>query len=226
MTGVIPIEDASRRPGSDPVITIGLIAINVIVFVVELIQGQSFVLRWAATAADISAGHRLWTLLTAMFLHASWSHIVGNMVFFWVFGPGVEDAMGPVKYLLFYLAGGVVAFLAQVLVTPSSTIPMLGASGAIAAVMGAFLVMYPRHQIKSAVFFGFWWNLTYIPAAVLIGVWFLLQLVSIGTVGQQEGSTSGGGVAYVAHVAGMAFGALTALIFGGGERSERKGEAS
>ena len=216
MTGVVPLSDASRRPETPPVVTVLLIAVNAVVFGVELFQGESFVIRWAATAADITAGHRLYTLLTSMFLHGSWSHILGNMVFFWAFGPGVEDAMGHLRYAFFYLVGGVVAFLAQVLVTPSSTIPMLGASGAIAAVMGAFLVMYPRDRIKSVVLLGWWVNITFIPAAVLIGVWFLLQLVSIGVVGQQS---SGGGVAYLAHVAGMVFGAITARVFEGGERA-------
>lgn len=137
------------------------------------------------------------------------------MVFFWAFGPGVEDAMGRPRYLLFYLCGGLVAFLAQVLATAGSTIPMLGASGAIAAVMGAFLIMYPHDRIKSVVLLGWWVNVTFIPAAVLIGIWFLLQLVSIGMVGQQ----STGGVAYVAHLAGMIFGAITARVFEGGERA-------
>jgi membrane associated rhomboid family serine protease len=216
MTGVIPLSDASRRPKTRPGITVLLIAMNAVIFGVELFQGESFVMQWAATAADITAGHRLYTLVTSMFLHGSWSHIIGNMVFFWAFGPGVEDAMGHARFAFFYLVGGAVAFLAQVLVTPSSTIPMVGASGAIAAVMGAFLVMYPRDRIKSVVLLGWWVNITFIPAAVLIGVWFLLQLISIGVVGHQS---SAGGVAYLAHVAGMIFGAITARVFEGGERA-------
>jgi len=216
MTGVIPFSDASRRPETTPIVTVLLIAINAIVFVAELFQGESFVMQWAATAADITAGHRLYTLVTSMFLHGSWSHIIGNMLFFWAFGPGVEDAMGHVRYAFFYLVGGVVAFVAQVLVTPSSTVPMVGASGAIAAVMGAFLVMYPRDRIKSVVLLGWWVNIAFIPAAVLIGVWFLLQLITIGVVGHQSG---GGGVAYVAHLAGLVFGAVIARVFEGGEKA-------
>ena len=215
MTGVIPLSDASRRPASAPAVTVALIAINAAVFVAEIVQGEAFVLRWAATAADVTAGHRVYTLLTSMFLHGSWSHIIGNMVFLWAFGPEVEDALDHLKYLLFYLCGGVAAMVAQVLVTPHATIPMLGASGAIAAVMGSFLVMYPRDQIKSVVFLGWWVSIRFIPAAVLIGVWFLLQLISIGVVGQQ----TTGGVAFVAHVAGLLFGALITRLLEGGERA-------
>jgi len=213
MTGVIPLEDESRRPATPPVVTIALIAINAIVFVVELVQGEAFVTRWAATGVDIASGQRLYTLVTSMFLHGSWSHILGNMVFFWAFGPEVEDSMGHLRYLIFYLCGGVVAMGAQVLVTPQSTVPMLGASGAIAAVMGAFLVTYPEDRIKSVVILGWWINIAFIPAALLIGVWFLLQLVSIGLVTQVQ--QQGAGVAYVAHVAGLVFGAIVARVFGG-----------
>src|SRR3989441_11901264 len=105
-------------------------------------------MKWSVVPAQISAGHQLITLLTAMFMHASWSHIIGNMVFLWAFGREIEDAMGPGRYLAFYLVGGVVAMLAQLGVSPGSTVPNLGASGAIAAAMGAVLVTYPRHKIR------------------------------------------------------------------------------
>ncbi|MGO9832400.1 MAG: rhomboid family intramembrane serine protease [Myxococcaceae bacterium] len=217
MTAVVPLSDESRRPEIPPSVTILLIAINVVVFVAELLQGEAFVTRWSATAVDIAAGHRLYTLVTSAFLHGSWSHIIGNMVFFWAFGQEVEDAMGHIRYLVFYLLGAVVAMAAQVAVSPESTAPMLGASGAIAAVMGAFLVTYPQDRIKSVVLLGWWVQIAFIPAALLIGVWFLLQLVSIGVVDPQ--STAGGGVAYMAHVGGMIFGAITARFFGGGQRA-------
>ena len=117
---------------------------TVIVFLLELSGGDAFVNQWSAVPADIVAGRDLVTILTSMFMHGSWSHIIGNMIFLWAFGPQIEDAMGRLRYVAFYLLGGVVATLAQVLVDPTSTIPSLGASGAIAAVMGAFLVTYPR----------------------------------------------------------------------------------
>jgi membrane associated rhomboid family serine protease len=194
-----------------PVVTILIVLANAFVFVLELMGGDAFVIRWSATPAAIVAGHRWITLLTAMFMHGSWSHIIGNMVFLWAFGPEVEDAMGPGRYPVFYLAGGLVSMLAQIAVTPHSTVPNLGASGAIAAVMGAFLVTYPRDQIKSVLFIGIFARITFIPAALLIGMWFVTQLFSFGAVA--NASANVGGVAYVAHIGGMIFGAATARLF-------------
>jgi len=207
--GLIPLTDASRRPVHVPVVTLCIILTNVIVFGLELSGGEAFVLKWAVVPANITAGHHWITILTAMFLHGSWSHILGNMVFLWAFGPEIEDSMNPLRYLAFYLAGGLVAMLAQVAVSPNSTVPNLGASGAIAAVMGAFLVTYPRDEIRSLLVIFIFVRVTFIPAAVLIGVWFLIQLVNVGSVA----TTQTGGVAYVAHVAGALFGALTARFF-------------
>ena len=209
MGGLIPLSDASRRPVSMPVITTLIIVANAFVFVLELLQGDAFVLRWAAVPAQISSGHHWITILTAMFMHGSWMHIIGNMVFLWAFGPEIEDAMGPVRYLLFYLIGGGAAMLAQVLADPHSTVPNLGASGAIAAVMGAFLVTFPRDRIKAVLFLFVFFRVTFIPAFLLIGFWFLIQLFSVGAVAQVQT----GGVAYLAHVGGFIFGAVTARLF-------------
>jgi membrane associated rhomboid family serine protease len=207
----IPLRDISRRPAHRPVVTIVIIAINVLVFLLELAGGNTFIQQWAVVPANIAAGQRLVTILTAMFMHGGWMHIIGNMVFLWAFGPEIEDAMGPLRYLIFYLFGGIVAFLAQVAAMSESTVPNLGASGAIAAVMGAFLITYPRDQIRTLLFLGWFVTVTVIPAAVLIGIWFLLQLFSqVGSVGQAQ---SAGGVAYMAHVAGLIFGAVTARFF-------------
>ena len=207
--GVIPLSDVSRRPARFPVITASIIAVNALVFLLELIRGEVFVTTWSVKPADIVAGHHLITILTAMFMHASWSHILGNMLFLWVFGPEIEDAMGPTRYTVFYLVGGIVAMLAQVLASPSSTVPNLGASGAIAAVMGAFLVTYPRDRIKTVLIIFIFVRVTFIPAALLIGLWFLMQLVSLGTVATAQT----GGVAYLAHIGGMLFGALLGRFF-------------
>ena len=173
MVAVIPLSDASRRPAHFPFITILLIVANGFVFLCELMGGEEFVTRWAAVPADITAGRHWLTLLTAMFMHGSWSHIVGNMVFLWAFGPEIEDAMNPWRYSVFYLVGGLIAMLAQVVASPDSAVPCLGASGAIAAVMGAFLVIYPRDEIRSLWFFLLFVRVAFIPAALLIGVWFL-----------------------------------------------------
>jgi membrane associated rhomboid family serine protease len=206
---LIPLGDASRRPTSPPVVTGLIILANVVVFALELWGGEPFVTKWSAIPADITAGHHWITVLTAMFMHASWSHIIGNMVFLWAFGPEIEDAMGPLRYLAFYLLGGVVAMLAQVAASPGSTVPNLGASGAIAAVMGGFLVTFPRDRIRSLLVIFLFVRVTFVPAALLIGVWFLMQLLSLGTVATAQT----GGVAYLAHIGGMVFGALTARFF-------------
>jgi membrane associated rhomboid family serine protease len=207
--GLIPLSDASRRPTHFPVVTASVIALNAFVFVLELMGGDAFVSQWAAVPADIVAGHHWITILTAMFMHGSWSHLIGNMVFLWAFGPEIEDAMNPLRYAVFYVVGGVVAMLAQVLASPTSTIPTLGASGAIAAVMGAFLVTYPRDEIRSLLFLFIFVRVTFIPAAILIGVWFLSQLLDAGMVA----TVQTGGVAYLAHVGGCIFGAVTARWF-------------
>lgn len=212
MGGFIPLSDASRRPASVPIVTILIIVVNAFVFVLELAGGDAFVTRWSVIPADIAAGHRWITILTAMFMHGGWLHIIGNMVFFWAFGPEIEDAMGPIRYLAFYLLGGLVAMMAQVVADPHSTVPNLGASGAIAAVMGAFLITYPRDRIKSVLFIGWFGRITFIPAALLIGLWFVIQLVSAG-VAAGKAEASGGGVAYLAHIGGMIFGAVTARLF-------------
>ncbi len=148
MGTIIPLSDASRRPAHFPLMTLLIIVINGFVFVQELLGGEAFVLNWAAVPANIVGGHHWITLLTAMFIHGSWSHIIGNMIFLWAFGPEIEDAMNPLRYVAFYLLGGLVAMLAQVIANSHSTVPNLGASGAIAAVMGAFLVTYPRDRIR------------------------------------------------------------------------------
>lgn len=209
MGTLIPLSDASRRPRRFPAVTALIIVVNVIVFIAELMHGDAFVANWSVVPADIVSGHHLITILTAMFLHGSWSHILGNMVFLWAFGPEIEDAMNPFRYAAFYLAGGLVAMLAQVAASPHSTVPNLGASGAIAAVMGAFLVTYPRDRIRSLLIIFIFVRTTFIPAALLIGVWFIIQLFNAGSVAHVQT----GGVAYLAHIGGMIFGALTAKLF-------------
>lgn len=215
MGGLIPLSDASRRPVNMPVCTVLIIVANTLAFLLELARGDAFVLQWSVVPADIVSGHHWVTILTAMFLHGSWSHIIGNMVFLWAFGPEMEDAMGRGRYLAFYLIGGFIAMLAQVAADPHSTVPNLGASGAIAAVMGGFLVTYPRDRIKSVLFLFVFFRVTFIPASLLIGFWFLTQLFHAGQVAQVQS----GGVAYLAHVGGFIFGAVTARWF---ERSQAR----
>jgi membrane associated rhomboid family serine protease len=209
MGGLIPLSDASRRPARIPVVTVFIILVNTFVFVLELMKGESFVTQWSAIPAQIVSGHHWITILTAMFMHGSWSHIIGNLIFLWAFAPEIEDAMGRGRYVVFYLLGGMVAMLAQIAADPHSTVPNLGASGAIAAVMGAFIVTYPRDRIKSVLFIFLFGRITFIPAALLIGFWFLTQLFHAGAVAHAQT----GGVAYLAHVGGFIFGAATARLF-------------
>jgi membrane associated rhomboid family serine protease len=210
MGGMIPLGDASRRPKRWPIVTVLLILVNVYVFTRELMYGEAFVTQWSVTPAEIVSGHGWITLLTAMFMHASWLHIIGNMIFFWAFGPEIEDAMGRGRFLAFYLLGGLVAMLAQVAAMPASTVPNLGASGAIAAVMGAFLVTYPRDRIKTVLWLVIFVRIAFVPASLLIGFWFVMQLFSAGAVTQK---VQGGGVAYLAHIGGFLFGVITGRLW-------------
>jgi membrane associated rhomboid family serine protease len=152
------------------------------------------------------------TAITSMFLHGSFLHIFGNMLFLAIFGPTVEDAMGRVRYTAFYLLGGLVALAAQVLVSPSSTAPTLGASGAIAAVLGGYLLLYPRARVLSLVFIVFFVTIIEVPAVFLLGFWFLEQLY-FGAAGLASPVGSGEGVAYFAHIGGFAFGLIGVRLF-------------
>lgn len=206
----IPLRDITRSPAHRPVVTVLIIVVNALVFLVELGGGDAFVQHWSVIPADIVAGRHWITILTAMFMHGGWMHIIGNMVFFWAFGPEIEDAMGPFRYLAFYLLSGLAASIAQIAIDPSSVVPNLGASGAIAGVMGAFLITYPRDEIRTLLIIGWFIKVTVLPAALLIGLWFLIQLFSgIGSIA----SVQSGGVAYMAHIGGIIFGVVTARLF-------------
>jgi membrane associated rhomboid family serine protease len=217
---MLPLGDQSRRLRHLPVVTVLIIVLNALMFLVELGGGDTFINRWSLIPADIVAGQGWITILTSMFMHAGWMHILGNMVFFWAFGPEIEDVMGPLRFVVFYLLGGLAATAAQVVIDPSSTVPNLGASGAIAAVMGAFLITYPRDRIRTVVLLGFATRVTFIPAIILVGLWFFTQLFSeIGALAQVQT----GGVAYMAHIGGFAFGALTARLFESRARRAEQG---
>ena len=193
-----------------PIATVSIIVINALVFLLELAGGDAFIYRWSFVPANIAAGRDYLTIFTAMFMHAGWLHIGGNMLFLWVFGPQIEDAMGPLRYLVFYLLGGVAASAAQIAIDPHATVPNLGASGAIAAVMGVFLITYPRDRIKTVLFLGWFIDVRLIPAIFLVGFWFLTQLFSeVGALA----TTQSDGVAYMAHVGGFLFGLVLGRLF-------------
>jgi len=189
-----------------PYVTIGIIALNALAFVFELTlsdrQLQVFIDAYGVVPAFFS-----WpSVLTSMFLHSGWLHILGNMLYLWIFGDNVEDYLGHGRYLLFYLGCGATAAVAQVAVNPNSLVPMIGASGAIAGVMGAYFVFYPRSRVLTAIFILFFLDLVEIPAIFFLGIWFLMQLFSgVGSIGARAAD---GGVAFWAHVAGFAGGAL------------------
>jgi membrane associated rhomboid family serine protease len=152
------------------------------------------------------------TLFTSMFMHGGWLHIIFNMLFLWIFGNNVEDSMGRVRFVLFYLLGGLAAVAAQIAVDPDSTVPTVGASGAIAAVLGGYMLLYPRAQVLTVLFLFFFFTFVEIPALVMLGIWFVLQfLPAVGQLATPE--LSGGGVAYFAHVGGFIFGLALIHLF-------------
>ena len=196
-----------------PYVTWALIAINVLVFLsyVGLFESDvrlaAFYDDWALTPAKLMAGRGWETLITSMFLHGGWMHIAGNMLFLWIFGDNLEDCFGHVRFLLFYLACGVAAALAQVIPDPGSTVPMVGASGAIAGVMGGYLLLFPRARVDVIVIIVIIIRMFTLPAWVMLGFWFGLQTVS----GVINLSAEGGGVAYLAHVGGFVAGVALTL---------------
>jgi membrane associated rhomboid family serine protease len=228
---MIPLRDANpttRRP----YVTLGLIALNVAVFFlwqrgplfgqptraqveIWVCHGVSAVelstLDVGPRVAELCDGKSvLLSIFTSMFLHANLFHIAGNMLFLWIFGNNVEDRMGSLVYLLFYLVSGIAASYGQALTEPGSAIPSIGASGAIAGVLGAYIVMYPRARVISLVFLGFFITVIELPALVVLGVWAVFQAVS--GLGSLTGP-GGGGVAFFAHLGGFVFGLLIAVLF-------------
>jgi membrane associated rhomboid family serine protease len=223
---MIPLRDTVRSR-SLPWMTWGLIALNLLIFLYEstLPAGQldAFIGVFGLVPARLSLTSLQlfpWlTLITSMFLHGGWFHVIGNMWFLFIFGDNVEDRMGPARFLVFYLAAGVIAGFSQFLLSPSSQIPTVGASGAIAGVLGAYFVLYPRARVITLIFlFIFPW-LVEIPALIYLGIWFLMQLSSgLLNLGQLSSGAAVGGIAWWAHIGGFLFGLLTVRLFTLGRR--------
>jgi membrane associated rhomboid family serine protease len=224
---VLPLRDANPIRIT-PYVTISLIVACFVVFAAELgilaSGGQSalddFITRWGVVPADLTAAWKAGdylsaetaTLVTSQFLHGGWFHLLGNMLYLWIFGNNVEDRLGRPVFLLFYLLGGVVAVAGQTLIDPQSEIPLIGASGAISATLGAYLVLYPGARIQSLVFLGFFYQLIAVPAVVVLGFWFVLQLIDgLASLGATTGVE--GGVAFFAHIGGFVVGVLFALPY-------------
>ena len=199
-------------------VTYAIIALNVLVFVYELLLDSvggltTFLTTWGVVPARLLgefSAVELLTLVTSMFLHSGLMHILGNMLYLWIFGDNVEDRMGRLRFLCFYLLAGVGAGVAQMAADPNSVIPAVGASGAIAGVLGAYLLLYPHARIDTLVTWSFFVRLRAMPAVVVLGFWFVLQFLN-GVLSFGVGQT--GGVAWFAHIGGFALGLLTVRLF-------------
>jgi membrane associated rhomboid family serine protease len=203
---MLPIGDDNSARRTVPLITYALIALNVIFFLVELVGGDTFIGNWAFVPTRFLAnpGGDSLTIFTSMFMHAGWLHLGGNMLYLWIFGDNVEDRFGHIKFLIFYLLCGIAATFAQLAFSTGSNVPNLGASGAIAGVLGAYIVMFPKSRVS--VLQGV--QVIPVPALIVIGFWFVLQIFSsIGSI------TETGGVAYIAHVGGFLAGVVLTFLF-------------
>jgi rhomboid family protein len=213
---MFPVGDDNSQRRTTPVVTFVLIGLNVLVFLAELSGGNQFITNWAFVPARFSEdpGANAVTLFSAMFMHGGWLHLFGNMLFLWIFGDNVEDRFGHGKFLIFYLLAGLAATFAQYWVSPESGIPNVGASGAIAGVLGAYILLFPQSRVN--VLLGR--QIVAMPAFAVLGMWIVLQLVSgVGTIAATD--ESAGGIAYMAHIGGFVSGLLMTFLFRGRESS-------
>jgi membrane associated rhomboid family serine protease len=211
---MIPLRDDIRSE-KRPFVTWGLMAACVGVFIYQTLSeyqdpkaGDLIVSTYGMIPSQIASGRHLWTLLTSMFLHGGFFHIIGNMLYLWIFGDNVEDAFGHFWFLIVYLFTGVAGSLLQIVLMPSSTIATIGASGAISGVMGAYFVLFPRARVLTLIPIFFFIRLIYLPAPLLLGFWILLQIL----YGCSSVPGAGGGVAYFAHIGGFVSGLILGLL--------------
>ena len=218
---MLPIGDDEGTAQGARIVTIALIALNVLAFFVELGQGsegalQSFITSWGVVPREYSVGHDIpptiplpyWsTLITSMFLHGGWMHLGGNMLYLWIFGDNLERVMGAAKYAVFYIVCGIAAGLAHILFAGGSAVPSVGASGAISGVLGGYLLMFPQNRVKVLTRGG----VASVPAIVVLGLWIVIQLVSqLGSIAE---TSQGGGIAYMAHIGGFVAGMALVKLF-------------
>ena len=211
---MIPLRDDIRSE-KRPYVNWTLMAACVAVFIYQTLSeyrdpaaGDLFVRAYGMIPNDVSSGRHLWTLLTSMFLHGGFFHIIGNMLYLWIFGDNVEDAFGHYWYLIVYLFAGIAGSILQIAMQPHSLIPTIGASGAISGIMGAYFVLFPRARVLTLIPIFFFIRLIYLPAPLLLGFWILFQVLS----GCSSAPGTGGGVAYFAHIGGFASGIILGLI--------------
>ena len=211
---MFPVGDDDTQRRTVPVVTFALIGLNVLVFLVELAGGDQFITEWAFIPARFSEhpAANVANVFSAMFMHGGWLHLFGNMLFLWIFGDNVEDRFGHLKFLIFYLLAGIAATFAQYALSPESGVPNVGASGAIAGVLGAYILMFPQARVN--VLLGR--QIVAMPAFVVLGLWIVLQLVSgVGTIANTDESANVGGIAYMAHIGGFVSGLLMTFFFRG-----------
>ena len=216
---MIPIRDVipSRTV---PFVTIGLIVLNTLVFFDELTLSPGKLSEFMLVYGVVPSAFNWTSVLTSMFLHGGWLHVLGNMLYLWIFGDNVEDRLGHGRYLVFYLICGAAAAVAQVASSPNSGIPTVGASGAIAGVMGAYFVLYPHSRVLTLIPIFLIMELIEVPAIAFLGIWFLMQLFSgVGSIARTTGS-NGGGIAFWAHIAGFLAGIVGVFVFRKPERQQ------
>jgi membrane associated rhomboid family serine protease len=214
---MLPIGDDDSGRRLTPVVTYALIAFNVLFFLLELNSGEAFITRWAFVPSRFLAnpGGEFATIFTSMFMHAGWLHLLGNMLYLWIFGDNVEDRLGHALFFVFYILCGIGATFAQLMFSLGSNIPNLGASGAIAGVLGAYLVMFPGKRVN--VLLGR--VVTPMSALIVIGFWIVIQIFSQVSAFTASSQTEGGGVAYMAHIGGFVTGLVLTFVLGGNRRS-------
>jgi membrane associated rhomboid family serine protease len=213
---MLPIGDDDSARRTVPLVTYVLIALNVLFFFVELNGGDAFIEKWAFVPGRFMANptREFPTLLTSMFMHGGWAHLGGNMLYLWIFGDNVEDRFGHIKFFIFYLLCGLAATFAQLAFSLGSNVPNLGASGAIAGVLGSYILMFPQQRVRVLV----GRIVTPVSALIVIGFWFVLQLFS--GVGSIANTADTGGVAYMAHVGGFIAGFVLTFVFRGNTRAQ------
>jgi len=208
---MIPLRDVIPSR-TTPYITVTIIALNAVAWIFEIMLPHDALNEFLTIYGVVPAYFSYPTLVTSMFLHGGWMHVIGNMWYLWIFGDNVEDRVGHGRFMVFYLLCGIAAALGQVVVDPNSTLPTIGASGAIAGVMGAYFVLYPRSRVLTLIPLIVLMPIVEVPAIVLLGFWFVMQLFNAGTIAMTT-SSRGGGVAFAAHVIGFVAGAGGVFIF-------------
>ena len=208
---MIPLRDVIPSR-TTPYITVTIIALNIVAWFYELSLNRDILPVFLQANGVVPAYFNPWTLITSMFLHGSWMHVIGNMWYLWIFGDNVEDRVGHGRFIVFYLLCGIGAAIAQIAVDPTSTLPTIGASGAIAGVMGGYFVLYPQSRVLTLLPWIFI-QIVELPAIVLLGFWFLMQLFSAGAIAVTASTHGSGGVAFMAHVAGFLLGVVGVFVF-------------